>query len=60
MDSGTSDGSNSDEAARLANFDVGGNENFTGPQPALTPRAQQIAAQAGGRAGVDTAGLMAS
>ncbi len=41
MDSGTSDGRNSDGAARLANFDSGGNENPNGPQPAPAPRAEQ-------------------
>ena len=56
MDSGTANGSNSDEAARLANFDAGGNENPTGPQPAPTPRAQQVAG-GGGAMGADISGL---
>ena len=40
-DSGTSDGSNDEELARLANFDTGGNENPTGTQTAPTSRAEQ-------------------
>ncbi len=42
--SGTSDGSNSQQAAALANFDAGSNENPTGPQSAPTPRAQEVGA----------------
>ncbi len=46
-DSGTSDGSNDEELARLANFDTGGNENPTGTQTAPTARAEQQGAGAG-------------
>jgi hypothetical protein len=42
-DSGTADGSNDQELARLANFDTGGNENPTSTQTAPTSRAEQQA-----------------
>jgi hypothetical protein len=42
-DSGTTDGSNDQELARLVNFDTGGNENPTGTQTASTSRAEQQA-----------------
>ncbi len=40
-DSGTTDGSNDQELARLTNFDTGGNENPTATQTAPTSRAEQ-------------------
>ena len=40
-DSGTADGSNDQELARLTNFDTGGNENSTATQTAPTSRAEQ-------------------
>ena len=40
-DSGTTDGSNDQELARLTNFDSGGNENSTATQTAPTSRAEQ-------------------
>ena len=40
-DSGTTDGSNDQELARLTNFDTGGNENPTAAQTAPTSRAEQ-------------------
>ena len=40
-DSGTADGSNERELARLTNFDTGGNENSTATQTAPTSRAEQ-------------------
>jgi hypothetical protein len=42
-DSGTTDGSNDQELARLVNFDTGGNENPTSTQTAPTSRAEQQA-----------------
>jgi len=42
-DSGTTDGSNDQELARLVNFDTGGNENPTSTQTAPTSRAEEQA-----------------
>jgi hypothetical protein len=50
-DSGTTDGSNDQELARLSNCDTHGNENPTSMQTAPTPRAEQRAGGFGGGVG---------